>query len=364
MKRKFSLLEILIATTILVILGLLLVGLIRQCLRVYQQAEARRQQYQDVQMLHELLREDVFHLVSQEPDISTQSRTTFLSNFHPLEPTIRVFFMRNLQEEQADPVLRQAGNGAFEEGWDSVYTLKPTPEEKLRSPGGVAEIFYVLGNDETLYRGFRSPVGGKESWEGVYDQDFSKIQKRCQPVCRRVLYFGAKFCGPQTSSWDTSLPPLAGGPHLIWDSTRSLLKDFYYYRKNTHEPFPEIFPKKIQFLLILASAPPYRTETSLRAAIGAKDLFVPVESTERFNVPQEGSCFIRVHQEWMEVQSVEATSFIIKKRGALGTKAIAHQTTRNVELPGGLLQLSKTSVVQGIAFPMTFHVPTYQLKLD
>lgn len=362
--RKFSLLEILVATTILVILGLLLVGLVRQCLRVYQQAEARRQQYQDVQMLHELIREDVFHLASQEPDISTRSRIALLSAFHPSEPTARLFLTRKLQEEQSDPVLRQAGSQAIEDGWESVYTMKPMAEEKLRSPGGMAEVFYVLGNDETLYRAFRSPIGGEGSLERFYDQDFSKIKKHCQPVCRRVLYFGAKFWGPETTSWDTTQLPSQQGPHLLWDSTRSVLKDFYYYRKNTQARFPEIFPKKVQFLFILASAPPYRTETVLRAPIGAKDLFIPVESTEGFDFPSTGTCFVQVHQEWMEIQSVESTSFIVKKRGALGTKAKAHETTRSIELPNGSVQVIKTPVLQGIAFPMTFHVPTYQMKVD
>lgn len=361
MNRRFSLLEILVSTAILLVLGLMLVGMVRQSLQIYQQAESRKHQYQTIQLLEELLREDVAHLFTEEHVQSSQERIFFLAEVPTFSSTPRLSFVRTIKEEQADPLLRKAGCAPKEEGWSETFTMQFDQEKKLQAPGGLQEVFYTLGTGNTLYRGVRSPIGGKESWAHFMEEDFSKIQTRLVPVCGRVLYFGARFWGPATKSWEWDTPQ-GGGPHWNWDSTRTRLSRFYYHTKRPSAV--PLFPKKIQFFILLDAESPNEIETQLTAGIQEQDLIVPVQSTAGFVFPSEGACYIQIEEEWMEVKEISAFQFTLKKRGALNTKAKKHATTSLETLLNGSVKRGPTKIRQGVAFLMTFHVPTHTQRWD
>ena len=159
-----TLIEILVALGIFVMLGSSLVMFLRDGISTWQIGEARREGYERAGAILDPISEDIRSLFSQ-------------SNPGPGGGLVEVLFLcdrdsfgrsrlrlvRALDDETRNPVSRIAGS--LTGGMADIDYRNDAMEARLgilRAPGGLAEVAYQLGpqsGSETLWRGFKSPIG-------------------------------------------------------------------------------------------------------------------------------------------------------------------------------------------------------------
>ncbi|MCA8921507.1 MAG: type II secretion system protein [Planctomycetes bacterium] len=372
-RRGFTLLELLVATAVLSILGLALMVVLRGGLATWRRAEARRASFDAGQAVLRQLREDLLCAVgpyeTSEPygqvdlrlvcDADERGRT-------------RLFLTRAIKGESEHPVLGLAGNAVASDG---VYDYRADTDEarhdRLRATGGTAEVAWVIDDQGVLYRGVRAPVGPPGSLFGDVDpyelaplwspdaapeDPSAQAPSLLRPFATEVLYFEVRFWTQFTTSWDLKYPCSKvkddSGPTLHWDSTRAILQppeglrpdefDFFVGRKSLDDPRDDVLPEKVRVTLVIREAPEAGSSTYLSATIGPREQSLPVQEPGRL---QEGGGYVLIDDEWIRYSEVSGGSAVVSERGARGTAPAEHGLNSVVEvgrqfvtvvaLPGG-----------------------------
>jgi len=337
----FTVIELLVAMSILSLLGLMVITMLRSGTRIWQRAEARRNQNEKVLRVFNLLREDLAHLAS--PSRRTPDRTPgvkFIADQGT--DSQRLMFVRYLGDYRRVHAVRLAGNARDDDQDDmadeEVFNFMDEDgdglvDEDLEAMGGYMAVAYTL-NDRTLYRGVRSPVSQMIS--DLFETD------GLHPVADGVLYFGLRFWGPMTATWDEAATGGPTGPEVIWDSTRGILDNFTYAlgAESAAQPGDDIFPSKVQVHLVLFHER-LHPQSVTTALIDDADVEIAVVHAALFEHLQDP--YVRIGREWMKVEGVEDGRLIISERGARQTTPSAH--------PAGV------EVNSGRIFHMTLPVP-------
>ncbi len=268
----------------------------------------------------------------------------------------RLFFVRLIPREATAAVTRYAGTQLNVKGvLDQVGDIEESDEHKLRATGGLQEVFWATVPDSvvdtavtTLYRGFRSPIGGPESLfptgafgdPGVSKQergpaDRKEIVARARPIMSGVLYFGVQFWSRRTNTWDTAMDPRNGGALSTWDSTRGILRTqgnrerytgFFLAKgpESTDDPTDDTFPRRVRVTLAVEPVGSASISGFLRSDLTADGKVIDLEDARFVPATDTAERHVKIGSEWIRFEAIEGNQLTGCTRGVRGTTAEAH----------------------------------------
>lgn len=396
--RRFSLLEVLVAMSILVVLGTSLMIILRGGVQTWRRSEAKRESYDRAQAVLLQLRDDLTNLVgpveSPLPGLGeTESR---LVCERDEAGRTRLFLVRSLKAEAEHPITGHAGSSIGSDATlDQRDDLAEARQSRLRATGGAMEVAWVLAQDGVLYRGIRSPIGPPQSLfdPGAFElspplpplvegqpaptptpdaAEPAATQSGPRPALLRpfateVVYFECLFWSQFTSTWSTRYPALRDpegdenpGPLSYWDSTRALLRFEGADRREYHtfkaassldDPRDDVFPSSVQVTLVLRERLEAGSSTFLAQDVSERDDSLMVEDASRLvrdddRHASEQSGYVLLDQEWIRFRGVSGNVLQVEQRGARGTVAAAHP--------------AQTEAVGGASFTVVLDVPAWR----
>jgi prepilin-type N-terminal cleavage/methylation domain-containing protein len=271
----------------------------------------------------------------------------------------RLIFVRRLFEEQTMPALREAGyKSGGQQPWFGEARAAPAD---LLPTEGLVEVALVPQPDLrkgyegrlVLWRGLKSPIGGSQSLFARAVKDGSGLEGALlEPLAEDVLYFGLAFIDPSVS--DVAAAPDAGGPLVLWDSTRGLLPAGDGYAGFRHarganslvEADDDVFPQAIRVTVILAAPPDQAPRTELLADLQSSTGSLRVELKNGQRLRQLGATMtpMKIGHEWVEAGDSDGVTLAIGRRGLFGTATSSH--------PAG------TTILQGRRFERIVALPS------
>ena len=377
--RGYTLLEILIAVSILVILGGGLTTLLTQGLSIWRRAETRGQVYEQARVLFDQLAEDLRSAVTTSSGARDAGWVRFIAD-EDAAGRQRLRFVRTISGETADPILREGGQYLSVRTpaiYDGSHDSWEAREGLLGAPGGLMEVFYGLDprrGETLLWRGVRTPLGssgslfddalieargarpglarrsgsitgsddgddgdddGDDDDAGAGDReptdadpdDGVAFARVARPLTDGVLFLGFGFWGPTTNTWSPRVLPLVSrrsgeesGPLLHWDSTRAILD----YRGE---------PRELTFVARDGSLTdssddifPARVEVTLVLRDDDRESLVLAENATRtatrlvlsrpVTLPDdERDRFVRVGEEWIAAASIGGRTIEVARDG-------------------------------------------------
>jgi len=382
-RKSFTLLEVLVAMSILVVLGTALMLILRGGLRTWRQSEAKREAYDRGQSVLLQLRDDFTNLLappeSPLPGLGeTESR---LVCERDQAGRTRLFMVRSLKAEAEHPITGHAGSTiAGDATLDQRNDLTEARQSRLRATGGAMEVAWVLGAEGVLYRGIRSPIGPPESLFDPGAFELAPLLPKSpppvaegasepapvdagttallRPFALEVIHFECLFWSQFTQSWSTRHPALretrgdeVSGPLGYWDSTRALLQfegasdreyHTFRYAKSINDSRDDVFPSSVQVTLVLREPDPARTSTFLAQDLGPDDRVLEVEDATR--LPDSGHVY--VGSEWLRYESKSGNSLNLTDRAARNTVKANHQIA--------------DPVTAGKTFTVVFDIPAWR----
>jgi prepilin-type N-terminal cleavage/methylation domain-containing protein len=384
--RGYTLLEMLIAMSLLVLLGGGLVTLLRESIATWNTAENRGKLYEEARAVLDRVADDLRSTVIRSHAAGDDSWVEFLSDLGPGGKQ-RLRFVRATSGETADSVLRKGGtylSTRAPAAYDGREDTREADEGFLAAPGGLMEVLYAQDprpGKRWLWRGVRSPVGGPDSLfidanlgeeravrlkaesksapadekkpEAVPGEPLPADEERgfylravAVPVCKDVLFLGFNFWLPATSTW-REVPPLRdpkpgqeSGPTPFWDSTRAILdldgdRDEFVWKREAgslDDPKDDVFPEQVQITLTLGEGenamPPRLAEElgdGMKTLTLSRELLLPDDPEDRY---------VLVDDEWIAIEKAEGTKLTVAPdgRGERWTKAVKHDRGTQVEL--------------------------------
>lgn len=363
--RGFTLLEILIAMSLFVMLGGMVVVFLRQSLDIFytgtrESAQLDRQDSVLPQVRADLANltlpatfqapsppppQDVLDRKGAEapkppPPVLVRLRAGFIKPQRVGDPLFKdvtwpyIAFVVGDANEGADRLRRRAGE--IPAKGNELKPLTPTSviqgdrDTRYRATGGLTEIVWIAVPtalmDEvgpsglkwpalmTLYRGFRTPIGHPE--KSLLDptslDTVAEVKEACRPVARGLLHFGATWRRVFADSWEQELGIGLGeqAPYVgpVWDSTRALEKTWPLHKgpQSLVDPSDDIFPPFVRLEATLAQVTqfgPGRGEFTLREGVGADDTVLKVGDVDILMQPNRGRIrWIKVDAEWMSYE--------------------------------------------------------------
>jgi hypothetical protein len=351
-----TLLELLIAMTLLASLGGFIVQLLRNSFDLYHAGEKRGEYGVNATVILSLLEEDLAN-VAHGPDGRFLLERRRLSDI-ALGATPFIRLVRTLPEGDAEHrFMRLAGTKTKPEGeW---WGEEPAAEsrETLRPASGLMEVCYALvqeGADDpgilTLYRGVHAPVlepGGffESSAEGETTFDLAWVRKHLRPVATGIISLDVLCAGPETREWGRPSRDRRPTSALeVWDSTRGILEGFPLTvgPASATDTRDDLYPRRIRLVLTLTR--PGRPDARLAKRLGPADETLAVDAPDR--LPQEGDADqdLNVAGEWMTIVKRDFGSFRVA-RAPLKNQAAA------------ITHDSGTPVYVGRKFEQTINLP-------
>lgn len=251
----------------------------------------------------------------------------------------RLIFVRQLFEERTVVALRDAGSTPGGQ-LDWIGQPRVAATELFATEGRVESAFVPQPDLRkgyegrlVLWRGLKSPIGGKQSLFARARNDPSGLEGALlEPVAEDVLYFGLAFIDPSVS--DPGANPDVGGPLVVWDSTRGILPagegylGFRHARGPTslENPDDDVFPEAVRITVIVAPPPSEAPQTVLGNEMQSTTTSVRVEVRSGQQLRQLGSSLtpMKIGHEWLEAGDSDGVSMAIGRRGLFGTLAAAH----------------------------------------
>lgn len=379
------------------VISVALIALLRQSTAFLEKGQAGSEVHDIVDAADAMFAEDFANVYIQpssmegEPDVRMYcDRISFPRGEKGEDPVVvpRLMFVRSMNGEMTDVVTRDAGSRPGAGGrLDGVDDEREAGDGDLRAPGGKMEVMYGLlpgMKDQdpalgTLYRGTRTPIGGRDSflpWEtwserakptsrmGVHGR--TAFEERLRPVATGVLHLSFGFWSRHTRLRDArvlqdgepqkEVPPstTGGGLSLNWDSTRGILprgigpEQFFLARTpaSLADPLDDVFPSGIRVTLVLERIGRDARPGELATSLARDDSEVHVEDTRFAPGGDPLSKYLKVGDEWMRWDTRTTRSFHIAERGVRGTTASAHE--------------AGTPVHAGAALVRDYRIPVYR----
>lgn len=146
------------------------------------------------------------------------------------------------------------------------------------------------------------------------------------PVDNGVLHVEFQFWSARTQQWETTKGPTAGGPSLLWDSSRRDLPEFFMtsrLRDVTEAP-DFVMPRTVRIVLVLEPLTGSERGTLLTEPLGPGDRQMTVADGREIPDPPG---YVAVGSEWIAYDKKEGSVVRIGRRGGGGGKkgeAVAH----------------------------------------
>lgn len=352
-----TLIEMLVALSIFLFLGGALVIFLRVGIDTWRVGEVRREAYERAGAIVDQIADDLACTFSDPSKGTGGVVDVLMLSDYDENGRQRLRFVRSLAGEMRHPITQRAGEltgGQFD--YDYVDDARESAQGLLRAPGGLQEVAYIMdvaADSDMLWRGVKSPVGGFNSLfeeETLYDleQEPPAMTRRLRPFADGVLYWELNFWGQDTEGWGGDESAKAG-PQFWWDSTRGIVEppggasgsSGYFSPDSRHEFRDDVFPSRVQIVLVLRSARATRF-AKLKSPIGTDDVSIPVNNTGSY--PEGSFQYVRIGSEWIRYGSKSKTAFKEVERGQRGTEPQEHAVgspviygstfTRVVRIPG------------------------------
>jgi hypothetical protein len=191
----------------------------------------------------------------------------------------------------------------------------------------------------TLYRGYRSPVGGPGSLLDPASFDsLAEIDAKFEERQRGVMHFGVTWRRAGVRSWEDGSQRGSGeetpyvGP--TWDSTRALDKTWPLHRgaDSLGDASDDLFPQFVRLEATLA--PPAlggykRGQTVLTEALAPDSNRVAVENLDALLGPGAQRRYLKIDTEWLafDVSHIDpvSRSLLLVERGERSTVKASHE---------------------------------------
>ncbi|MHC4339002.1 MAG: PulJ/GspJ family protein [Planctomycetota bacterium] len=381
-ERGFTLIELLIAMGLFTLLGVAVVLLMRTGVDMWiggtrgaQQEERVEQSLprfeDDMRMMLVPRQRDRIPFDPKEPDpekepapLMPDNRLVSGHHFYNIgrrdqpERCRFLAFVRDITGMgELDVWLDRAGTNSKAEAYIDGINDEVEFKKNLHLPtGGAAEVLWVFVPDAkllgvgTVYRAYRTPIGGKDTLLDPANYDtFDELMKKVKPqaMFQGVTLFEILFWTQYTTTWEwsrgeprvterpqeltkgeTGRPQC--GPSRTWDSTRGIMvkKDGNYFRltkgeKSARFSADDIWPRMIRVEFALNE-----DEVPLMQPLAANDQVFTV------TVPDfatgHGDLFARhmkIGTEWIRLRGRDGRSrnrFEIDQRGVRDTETVPH----------------------------------------
>ncbi len=354
--RGFTLVELLMATALFAVLGLLMFQIARDAADIWNSGERNRVINQGADAAFTLLATDLRHLWAGAPGAYEQDARLVSSARRqgygqPPDLSFRrsqgLAFTRLLHEHRELTWLRRAGDAA---GGQATTSLLGEPDPLLLQPtSGLAESLFfttILPGDElpSLMRCVRTPIGGPttltdpERWS-----DVGRLLADALPIAEDVLFFGVEFWVPGAAAWSreewVEPTPDEGAAGAMkagkvapifatatWDSTRGLSDDLptYLGEDSLWDASDDATPALVRLTLVLAAGLP---TGQVRETLGIEGRRLRLTDVRFLRDDEERPEFVLVDHEWMRILEEGVTSTeIVVERGARDTEIASHAT--------------------------------------
>ncbi len=406
----YTLMEIIVATGLLVALGGGLVTLLREGVGIWETASERGRVYEEARAVLDLITEDLRSTAIRAHSSADDSWIRFLadavspethgkqkSEFRAVQ---RLRFVRTTGGEMADPILRHGGKKLASRTplyYDGSPLSGAAESGLLRPAAGTMEVLYMLDprqDSRTLWRAVRAPVGGADSL--FIDANVAPplkavtppkapakpagsaatsatdptakttapppapppfyLSRFATPVSEQVLYVGFRFWTRSTTTWaetestSARAATVAVGPSWYWDSTRALLRPKSRTRTtrtgSVEDASDDVFPEFVEVTLALEPKEEV-LGPRLTAPMTAQDSTIQLSTP--LDLPERaGGNYVLVGNEWIAVERLSGSTLAVRKggRGVRGSTPSAHSRG--------------TRVRSGIEFRRVVAIPSYR----
>lgn len=323
-ERGMTLLELLVAMAVFVVLGSSLVVFLRVGIDTWRIGEIRRETFERGSAILDQLEDDLRSVHSDAAHGKKNLVDVLMVCDYDENDRQRLRFVRSLAGETRHPITRNAGTySGAKMDLDFENDALEAERGLLRAPGGLQEVVYLSDPDparELLWRGIRSPVGGERS---ILDPANLTVEngrvRHCRPFADGILHLQYRFWGGTTSAWVDG----EGGMVAGWDSTRAIydMGDGGYREESRHDPRDDVFPSRVQIVLVLRPARIQRFG-KLTAAIDESDTELPLDLTQHY--PEDAFPYVKLGDEWIRYESIRGRRLLGCERGVRGTTPTAH----------------------------------------
>jgi hypothetical protein len=325
-----TLIELLVAFTVLLMLVAALVSLTTRSLEVWTEGETRKDVYDRAQSVLDTLARDLRN-VYVEAEVYDNGQQLLpppalgCDLDRGRRPRLR--FVRT-----GNPAAVQTGGGGGAPAGGGGTTIIPPMHY-----GQFWEIAYVMHPDperNELWRGVRrftrsktgtllNPPDYQNETDALFSQCFSLVETG-------VLYVGYRFWTQFTTTWDDSvriqkLGPTsrqASGPETLWDSTRMKDNKFFFYRKQFDINNPDfVFPEIVQVVAVIETSTPDQHGVKVSEGADEKSTFLRLSTTRGL---AEAPGMVKIGTEWIEYGGKTDQDLTNLKRGARGTSPATH----------------------------------------
>jgi prepilin-type N-terminal cleavage/methylation domain-containing protein len=364
--QGFTLVEVLAATALFAVLGLMLFQLVQGAMEVQGRGERVSEMEERAGAVLDLMAEDLRHVwcgvggtAEQDARFLCTPRSARLSVDGGQQFTTLLRFTRLLHEARSLVWLRRAGDVPAAEGVANLAGVQdPTT---LQPTGGLAESLYTTAlfpgaQVPSLVRRAATPIGGPDSLlRSELDLQEDRLLEGALRLAEGVLYFGVSGWTPDTTVWDAV--DGSGRPgSRVWDSTRALIPpgdaDFPYGRHadSLLDGRDDLFPTLVRITLVLDpfAAPGLGAPGRLAGEISADERRIELRSAT-LSGDDRTPDMLWVDGEWLAVRSRDGNAFDVE-RGVRGTQAQPHDAGAAVRL--------------GQVFQRVVRLPAYREDFD
>lgn len=341
-RRGFTLVELMISITILLILGIIIIGFLRGALNISRTGAARGQAYETAQTVMRDIANDLSQVIPAPPHPDGQDDDcAFVVMQDPFGRQM-LAFTRAWGGEQRTTAGYDAGRASPAQGYDQDFKGRNV-NDAMRASHGNLEVVYIMEptpEGTRLYRAERSPpqagglidlmaqwcanpanstelaamaalqnerIGGEPLWDQFH------------MVADNVAAFGVELW----DDWNRTMTWYGGpaGPVTTWSIGQ---------RKQEGKPPQYWLPRALRLTLIIAHEEPLRAETTLDADMPSGDTSAYVTDADRFPDVGSGAAFMRINGEVIAYGSRSDRTLGSCVRGELGTRPAAHKAGATV----------------------------------
>ncbi len=346
------------------ILGSALVVVLRGGMTTWRRGEARRESFEVGQAILGQLSDDLMN-ATVDPETSLGGKTVesvFLGDTDENDRS-RLALVRTIRGESENAITGHAGSAIGGDARiDYRDDMKKALDHRLRATGGLMEVAWCLGRPgtpdaEVLFRGIRSPVGGRTSFFAS-EKNFYRAPLPGEPDPKdpppegtaylrafgtRVIHFELLYATPYTSTWNRDAPAkrtngdTESGPLAYWDSTRSILKPdtekkiftTFLDASSRGEPKDDILPPRVKVILVIREADAAQSTTTLRGNLGRESTDLRVMEPGRLS---KTGGFLYIAPEWIEYDDLTGDRVHVKNRGARSTRRVDHRDGEEIDV--------------------------------
>ncbi|KAF0242113.1 MAG: hypothetical protein FD180_4096 [Planctomycetota bacterium] len=315
-QSAFTLIELLVSISIFILLGLLLVGLLRSGVEIWDRGETRRDAYERASILFDALRADLScSTIHHEADpAGLNPNFTCRPDKHD---RALVFFTR---VGLVPPQGLQSAPANYKDKDVLFFAAADTMKRH--------EVVYCFDPDGAsgkLYRGrfdFNADYGMKMPLEPFERTDW--IAQNVQLLSDGVIYLGLRFWSQKTATWNPS--GSEQGPEPRWDSTRCRDAEFSMKRSGmvANDPLDDILPHRVEITVTLER--PLGSGQAVSRLNADIDKNAGLLSADLLPGFPQGPGFVKVDDEWMSYESRSGGALTGVKRGIRATTRTGHKS--------------------------------------